>query len=367
MGREAMARLVPVNRRLQAAARMKDADPAGVLPYWVFATDTISHAARKLALLGKGGADAPAGRKSLAREAAALQKRFESLWMASNRRSEIGVTLKRYRAAIAALKKPAAPPREEKPVEYKYLLRLPKGYERGAMPLRVLAEEHVRTTAKEKTKHGRDPYGQAVRDTHGQDPYGAVGLAHATKRWPLMLFLHGAGERGDNLQLVKAHGPPKVADKLDAKSFPFILVAPQCPANKLWSIKPLLALLDKVMREYPVDPARVYLTGISMGGFGTWALAAEAPARFAAIAPICGGGDPASAPKLKKVPIWTFHGAKDTVVPIELTQKIVDAVKKAGGEVKFTIYPEASHDSWTATYNNPALYRWLLAQKKGRG
>ena len=122
---------------------------------------------------------------------------------------------------------------------------------------------------------------------------------------------------------------------------------------------------DKIERQCPVDPSRVYLTGISMGGYGTWALAAEAPGRFAAVAPICGGGDPATARQLKKLPIWNFHGAKDPTIPIELSRRMVDAVKKAGGNVRFTVYPPAGHDSWTATYNNPALYRWLLSKKRG--
>jgi predicted peptidase len=118
------------------------------------------------------------------------------------------------------------------------------------------------------------------------------------------------------------------------------------------------------LRKYRIDKDRVYLTGLSMGGYGTWALAAAHPEKFAAIAPICGGGNPAEAAKLARLPIWVFHGAKDPTVPIERSKEMVEAIKAAGGDAKFTIYPEAGHDSWTETYNNPELYQWLLAQKR---
>jgi predicted peptidase len=113
-----------------------------------------------------------------------------------------------------------------------------------------------------------------------------------------------------------------------------------------------------------VDPDRVYLTGLSMGGYGTWSLAAAHPERFAAIVPICGGGNPADAAKLASLPVWVFHGAKDPTVPLERSKEMVEAIKSAGGNPRFTIYPEAGHDSWTETYNNPELYQWLLEQKK---
>jgi len=180
--------------------------------------------------------------------------------------------------------------------------------------------------------------------------------------WPLVLFLHGAGERGDNLDLVKKHGPPKLIEQ--GQDFPFIVVSPQCPAGKWWEPFELLALLDDISERYNVDDNRVYLTGLSMGGFGTWRLASHAPERFAAIAPICGGGERFSARQLTKMPIWAFHGAKDSVVPLERSEAMVEAVKRYGGEAKLTVYPEATHDSWTATYDNPELYKWLLEQKR---
>jgi predicted peptidase len=181
------------------------------------------------------------------------------------------------------------------------------------------------------------------------------------KAWPLILFLHGAGESGNDLAKVKAHGPPKIVET--KKDFPFIVVSPQSP-KRGWQPDALLALLDEVVSKYKVDQDRVYLTGLSMGGFGTWALAAAHPDRFAAIVPICGGGDPKTAERLKGLPMWVFHGAKDNVVPLARSEAMVNAVKAAGGNPKFTVYPEAGHDSWTKTYDNPELYQWLLEQKR---
>lgn len=180
--------------------------------------------------------------------------------------------------------------------------------------------------------------------------------------WPLMLFLHGAGERGSNLDLVKLHGPPKLIAA--GKEFPFIVVSPQCPEGKWWDSVELAALLDEITEKYKVDRDRIYVTGLSMGGFGTWSLAAYQPNRFAAIVPICGGGEPFLTMLFPHVPAWVFHGAKDPVVPLERSEKMVEAMKKFGGKVKFTVYPDARHDSWTQAYNDPELYKWLLEQKR---
>jgi len=184
------------------------------------------------------------------------------------------------------------------------------------------------------------------------------------KKWPLILFLHGAGERGSNLNKVAKHGPPKLAKQ--GKKFPFIIVSPQCPANYWWptEVEMLNALLDEIIEKYNVDTDRVYLTGLSMGGFGSWSLGCRNPERFAAIAPICGGGQPYVAGKLKDVPVWAFHGAKDPVVPMQMSEIMVRAINRAGGNAKLTSYPNAGHDSWTATYNNPELYDWFLTHKK---
>jgi predicted peptidase len=182
------------------------------------------------------------------------------------------------------------------------------------------------------------------------------------KSWPVLLFLHGAGERGDNLDVVKKHGPPKLID--GGKQFPFIVVSPQCPNGHWWEPSELGMLLDEIVEKYKVDQDRIYLSGLSMGGFGTWTLAAQTPQRFAAIVPICGGGDPTKARRIAHIPTWVFHGGKDPVVPLDMSQKMVDSLKKNGSSVKFTIYPEAGHDSWTEAYNSAALYEWLLQQKR---
>jgi len=180
--------------------------------------------------------------------------------------------------------------------------------------------------------------------------------------WPVLLFLHGAGERGDDLELVKKHGPPKLIEA--GKKFPFIVVSPQCPKDRWWEPIELVALLDEIESKYKVDPDRIYVTGLSMGGFGTWRLAFYAPERLAAIAPICGGGEIYWAKRFAHLPVWVFHGAKDKGVPLERSEEMVEALKKNGGNPRFTIYPEAEHDSWTETYDNPKFYEWLLEQKR---
>lgn len=180
-------------------------------------------------------------------------------------------------------------------------------------------------------------------------------------KWPLLLFLHGSGERGADLELVKKHGPPKIVEQ--KKEFPFVTISPQCPAEKRWNADELAKLVDHGANTYQADPKRLYVTGLSMGGAGTWDLLAGYPGKFAAAIPICGPGDPAAAEKMKATPIWVFHGAKDQGVPIAKSEEMVEAIKKVGGNVKFTVYPEAGHDSWTETYNNEEVYKWLLEQK----
>jgi predicted peptidase len=202
------------------------------------------------------------------------------------------------------------------------------------------------------------------------DGYGA----DTSKRWPLIFFLHGAGERGSDIWKVAVHGPPKM--DTTATNFPFIVVSPQCPEGQMWSDDLLLALLDQIEAQYPVDTHRVYLTGLSMGGFGTWNLALSHPERFAAIAPICGGGetilitlardfDKAQLAPMKSLGIWAFHGAKDPTVAPDESIRMVNILKKVGcQDVKLTIYPEALHDSWTQTYANPELFAWFLQHSR---
>jgi predicted peptidase len=183
------------------------------------------------------------------------------------------------------------------------------------------------------------------------------------KNFPLILFLHGAGERGNDIHKVELHGPPKLIAK-ERKEFPFVIVSPQCPEDQWWTngqqLDVLNVLLDDIIEKYRIDTDRVYLTGLSMGGYGTWSLAAANPDRFAAIAPVCGGGNPWDARKIASIPVWVFHGAKDRVVPLDKSEIMVNALRKAGADPKFTVYPEAGHDSWTETYSNPQLYQWFL-------
>jgi predicted peptidase len=187
----------------------------------------------------------------------------------------------------------------------------------------------------------------------------------------LILFLHGAGERGTNVWKVAAHGPPKrVAEHPE---FPFIVVSPQCPEGQIWSSDVLLGLLDEILRKYKVNASRVYLTGLSMGGYATWDLGLSHPERFAAIVPICGGGELITvllasgkqAEALKTLGVRAFHGGKDPVVPVEESQRMVALLKKFGvQDVNLTVYPDAGHDAWTETYSNPELYNWLLEHQR---
>jgi len=182
------------------------------------------------------------------------------------------------------------------------------------------------------------------------------------EKWPLLLFLHGGGERGDDLELLKIHGPPKLVAA--GQQFPMIIVSPQCPKDERWQSVTLLALLDEVCEKYNVDRDRICVTGISMGGFGLWALAFDAPDRFAALAPICGGGETYWAKAIKHIPVWAFHGELDEGVPVRRSLEMVDELKKQGADPKLTVFPGVGHISWPAVYDDPAFYEWLLAQKR---
>ncbi|MGI8965543.1 MAG: prolyl oligopeptidase family serine peptidase [Limisphaerales bacterium] len=196
--------------------------------------------------------------------------------------------------------------------------------------------------------------------------------ATGKEKFPLILFLHGAGERGTDVWKATTHGPSLYIK--DHPDFPFILVTPLCPADEVWSDEVLLTLLDEVIKKNNVDASRIYLTGLSMGGYGAWSLGLKYPEKFAALAPICGGSDigaiilashgyatPEKTLALKTLAVWAFHGAKDPVVPLQESEHIVNALKSFGiNEIKFTVYPEAQHNSWTETYNNPELYEWFL-------
>ena len=188
------------------------------------------------------------------------------------------------------------------------------------------------------------------------------------KKWPLILFLHGAGERGSDLRLLTQNGIPRRVEEEPA--FPFITISPQCPETIWWTnlIEELDVLYNQAIERYPVDTERVYLTGMSMGGYGSWAWASLYPDRFAALAPVCGGGSsifgfPEKVCVLRDLPIWVFHGALDEVVPLAESEMLVNTLMECGGKVRFTIYPDRGHDSWTPTYANPELYAWFLEQR----
>lgn len=188
--------------------------------------------------------------------------------------------------------------------------------------------------------------------------------ADAGRRWPLLVFLHGSGERGNDLRRAAIHGPPKHIAA--GRHYPFIVATPQCPADRWWDHEVVFALIDELVLRHRIDPDRIYLTGLSMGGFATWGMAMERPDYFAAIAPVCGGGNRHQATRLKDLPVWAFHGAEDMVVPPERSQELVEAIRAAGGQPRLTIYPGVGHNSWDPAYDDPTLYTWLRAQRRGQ-
>lgn len=206
-----------------------------------------------------------------------------------------------------------------------------------------------------------------------------------TERYPLVVFLHGSFGRGTDNKAQLRSGVEEFVTDESRKKHPCFLVVPQCPPDKLWfDVGPndtkgnlplpktptapaalVLDLIQAVCAEHRVDTGRIYLTGLSMGGYGTWDLISRRPELFAAAIPVCGGGDPAQAGRLAKLPIWAFHGDADPLVPAERSRGMIAAIRKAGGEPKYTEYKGVSHDAWTPTYKNTAVLDWLFAQKKG--
>ncbi len=198
--------------------------------------------------------------------------------------------------------------------------------------------------------------------------------------YPLLIFLHGAGERGtdNNRQLV--HGKPLLR-RAAAEHGCFVL-APQCPDKMVWAgrhwedknhgltekpsqpMQLLLGLIDEVQKTYPIDSHRLYIMGLSMGSFGTWDLIQRQPQRFAAAVPICGGGDEEHCQRIAAMPIWVFHGASDGVVKVARSRDMIAAIKQAGGQPKYTEYPGVGHNSWTPTFNEPKLLEWICVQKQ---
>ena len=200
-------------------------------------------------------------------------------------------------------------------------------------------------------------------------------------KYPLVLFLHGAGECGKDNEKQLVHGVAEFAKEGNRKKHPCFLIAPQCPNMKLgWSdfrAKPgtsakgqsepgrlAVELVESIQKEYSIDPNRLYITGLSMGGFGTWDIITRHPDMFAAAVPICGGGDPTKADKIAKLPIWVFHGGADNVVNPERSREMVEAIKKAGGNAKYTEYPKVGHNSWVKAYQDADMHNWLFEQKR---
>ena len=189
----------------------------------------------------------------------------------------------------------------------------------------------------------------------------------ANKPYPLVLFLHGAGETGTDGKKQTYVGLGPVA-RMQEKNYPFFILFPQSQ-ERSWQAdskdgRRALDILAAVQKEYKIDDKRLYLSGLSMGGFGTWSLAQKYPDRWAAIVPVCGGGDPEQAKAFKDVPCWVFQGDADTAVTVDHSRKMVEALKAAGGQPQYTEYAGIGHNSWEMAYNTPELYEWLLKQHK---
>lgn len=211
--------------------------------------------------------------------------------------------------------------------------------------------------------------------------FAAPAKIESGKKYPLVIFLHGAGERGKDNKAQLKHGVNAILKHTEKIGEPTFLIAPQCPTGIWWTnidntakrtaeqkpitlLDAVLELTEDTAKTQAIDPKRIYITGLSMGGFGTWAALAKKPDLFAAAIPICGGGDPKTAAAFKHVPIQIFHGDADTVVKPDGSQKMFDALKQAGSNAKLTLYPGVGHNSWTQTYDNQEIIRWLFSQTK---
>ena len=183
------------------------------------------------------------------------------------------------------------------------------------------------------------------------------------RKLPLLVYLHGASLRGHRIERVKQYGPTRWVD--NRKDFPMAVLSPQCFPEADWSDMTWVPhLIDYITAELGLDEDRIYLTGISLGGSGAWHFAARNPERFAAVAPLCGYGNPKDAEHLRDIPVWVFHGEKDRVVPLSASSRMVDAVRRAGGNITFTVLPNAGHSIVKEVYYQDQLYDWLLEQRR---
>ena len=202
------------------------------------------------------------------------------------------------------------------------------------------------------------------------------------QHYPLVIFLHGSGERGDDNEIQLKNGALNFADSLLRENHPAFMIVPQCQLNRRWAevdwsadhhlmqeipstpMQALIALIDQFIHQFPVDTNRIYITGLSMGGYGTWDLISRFPSKFAAALPVCGGGDELQAEKLIAIPIWDFHGAKDPVVNVNRSRNMIAAIKKAGGRPLYTEVEDAGHDVWWKVYSDKIVLEWLFTQTK---
>jgi len=186
--------------------------------------------------------------------------------------------------------------------------------------------------------------------------------ANRKKKWPMIIYLHGKSACGSDLNNLKRYGIPFFIDR--GMQFKAIVVSPQCPSGKNWTSDNWLEpLLDEVAEKYHIDTCRIYLTGMSLGGFGVWDLTIRYPKKFAAVVPLCGGGRPQKVCAMKDVPVWVFHGNKDEQVPIERSEEMVTALRKCGGSPKFTVLRGQGHDIHR-TYADERIYRWMYRHKR---
>jgi predicted esterase len=177
---------------------------------------------------------------------------------------------------------------------------------------------------------------------------------------PLLMHLHGSGARGNDLALLRREGLSRLIHK--GLQLPVVVASPQCQQGQTWDSKQVMAVVEFLKDSYNIDPGRIYLTGYSMGGYGTWRTASLYPERFAAIVPICGGGETDWAPSLTGIPIWAFHGQRDESVPVAETTKMIDAIQLAGGTPRLTVYPEGKHYIWDDVYRDAEVLEWLWKQ-----